>query len=105
MPILRGSENLERFEIIERQIFRRAFDRRKATRPEKSGNCHALGKMFLFVPLVEVMLDRGIDIGHHQQQPLRYRHSFLPGLCPIAALTRASQGLMPVGACRLFSRG
>lgn len=49
MTIGWGFESGWRFQIVQRQVIRRAFERRETLRPQKAGQRHALGKMFLLV--------------------------------------------------------
>src|SRR5262245_34637851 len=60
-------------EIIDRQIFRTAFECPETPGSQESRNRHAFWDMLVLVPAVEFALVGGIDVGHKQKQS-RLRH-------------------------------
>src|SRR5262249_35077973 len=60
-------------EIVDRQIFRTAFECLETPGRQESRNRHAFRNMLLLVPAVEFAFVGGIDVGHKQEQS-RLRH-------------------------------
>src|SRR5262249_48601566 len=55
-------------EIIDRQIFRTAFERLKAPGRKEPRNRHAFRNMLFLIPAVEFDFVCGINVGHEQEQ-------------------------------------